>query len=30
MQPQLKEQKVKAGGEFQLTLQPQGGAVLVK
>lgn len=30
MQPQLKEQKVKADGEFQLTLQPQGGAVLVK
>ena len=30
MQPQLKLQKIKADGSLQLTVQPQGGAVIVK
>lgn len=30
MQPQLKAQKIKADGRLRMTLQPQGGAVLVK
>lgn len=30
MQPQLKQQKVKADGSLQLTVQPLGGVVLVK
>lgn len=30
MQPQLKLQKIKADGSLQLTVQPQGGVVLVK
>ena len=30
MQPQLKLQKIKTGGSLQLTVQPQGGAVIVK
>ena len=30
MQPQLKTQKIKEKGEFQLTVQPLGGAVWVK
>lgn len=29
-QPQMKEQKIKPDGNLQLTIQPQGGAVLVK
>ena len=30
MQPQLKLQKIKTDGSLQLTVQPQGGAVIVK
>lgn len=30
MQPQLKQQKIKADGSLQLTVQPQGGAVIVR
>ena len=30
LQPQCKEQKIKSDGTLQLTLQPQGGAVIVK
>ena len=30
MQPQLKLQRIKADGSLQLTVQPQGGAVIVK
>lgn len=30
LQPQLKQQKIKADGSLQLTVQPQGGVVLVK
>lgn len=30
MQPQLKLQKIKTGGSLQLTVQPQGGAVIVE
>lgn len=30
MQPQLEETKIKANGQFQLTIQPMGGAVIVK
>ena len=30
MQPQLKAQKIKADGRLRMTLQPQGGVVLVK
>lgn len=30
MQPQLKLQKIKADGSLQLTVQPQGGAVIVE
>ena len=30
MQPQLKLQKIKADGRMQLTVQPQGGVVIVK
>ena len=29
LQPQMKSQKIKADGSFQLMIQPQGGAVLV-
>lgn len=29
LQPQMKSQKIKADGSFQLTIQPQGGAILV-
>lgn len=29
LQPQMKSQKIKADGSFQLTIQPQGGAMLV-
>ena len=30
MQPQLKLQKIKTDGSLQLTVQPQGGAVIVE
>ena len=30
LQPELQQQKIKADGKLQLTIQPQGGAVLVK
>ena len=30
MQPQLKLQKIKTDGSLQLTVRPQGGAVIVK
>lgn len=30
MQPQLEETKVKANGQFQLTMQPMGGTIIVK
>lgn len=30
LQPQRKEQKIKSGGTLKLTLQPMGGAVIVK
>lgn len=30
MQPQLKQQKIKADGSLQLTVRPQGGAVIVR
>lgn len=30
LQPQQKEQKIKTDGTLQLTVQPMGGAVIVK
>lgn len=30
LQPQVKAQKIKADGSFQLTIQPQGGAILTR